>query len=426
MKTERHISWLVILVATCLILILGPATCANVSTIHAIVVGISEYESIDAACRFADHDARGVASALHDCMGVTLVTTLIDRKATSAAIETAMNSLLNSTNEHDAVIFYFAGHGLQVQDRDGDEGTGDDADEVLAPYDYHESEPSRCISDDELALWANSLPASIVLIIVDSCFSGGAGRSLPPGPREPMGGGLGYDLYSFPNTRSGRILLVACQEDEVAWPDAMLRHGIFTYYLLQGLERKRADADRDGSVSVGELAAYISDHLAEYPQTPIYINPSDIEFELIPSSISARSLSTYLLQAAPALGMTAGIASSLEYDGSYFEGSLRLGDSLSLRGSIVLFSEPFEYSAISVGPSYSLTYSPIRISIGAGVGLYSAPSSCWRSLLGEMHVSVKVDVLSWLSVSVFGQGCITEVDETAIFGHIGIGIGIGL
>jgi hypothetical protein len=39
-------------------------------------------------------------------------------------------------------------------------------------------------------------------------------------------------------------------------------HGVFTYYLLQGLQGE-ADANKDGTVTAGELFAYLSEKVSK-------------------------------------------------------------------------------------------------------------------------------------------------------------------
>jgi uncharacterized caspase-like protein len=48
---------------------------------------------------------------------------------------------------------------------------------------------------------------------------------------------------------------VSCENDT-------LKHGIFTYFLLEGL-RGKADADQDGVVTVDEAYAYVSKHVPQ-------------------------------------------------------------------------------------------------------------------------------------------------------------------
>jgi uncharacterized caspase-like protein len=49
----------------------------------------------------------------------------------------------------------------------------------------------------------------------------------------------------------GRIILTASGANEVSGEDDKLKHGVFTYFLLEGL-RGEADTDKDGMITVDE------------------------------------------------------------------------------------------------------------------------------------------------------------------------------
>ena len=85
--------------------------------------------------------------------------------------------LIAGTENGDRVVFYFAGHGAQVEDESGDEGD-DKFDEVLVPSDTKgELEGSGAglsgfITDDEIGKLLAELPGREVMMVVDSCHSG--------------------------------------------------------------------------------------------------------------------------------------------------------------------------------------------------------------------------------------------------------------
>src|SRR5262249_55573377 len=55
----------------------------------------------------------------------------------------------------------------------------------------------------------------------------------------------------------GRFLIASCDRGQKSIEAEPLRHGLFTYHLLQGL-RGAGDRDGDGRVSVAELFGYVS------------------------------------------------------------------------------------------------------------------------------------------------------------------------
>jgi uncharacterized caspase-like protein len=65
------------------------------------------------------------------------------------------------------------------------------------------------------------------------------------------------DLFLERLTRSkGRAIVTASRPSEVSIELSELGHGVFTYYLVEGL-KGAADANRDGIVSLQELYEYV-------------------------------------------------------------------------------------------------------------------------------------------------------------------------
>jgi len=60
----------------------------------------------------------------------------------------------------------------------------------------------------------------------------------------------------------GRIVLTASGANEVSAENEKLGHGLFTYFLLQGLKGK-ADTDNDGFMKVDEAYGYVAKHLPQ-------------------------------------------------------------------------------------------------------------------------------------------------------------------
>jgi uncharacterized caspase-like protein len=59
----------------------------------------------------------------------------------------------------------------------------------------------------------------------------------------------------------GKVIITASSANEVSVEKDELQHGVFTYYLIDGL-KGRADLDRDGMVTVDEAYRYV------YEQVP--------------------------------------------------------------------------------------------------------------------------------------------------------------
>jgi hypothetical protein len=113
------------------------------------------------------------------------ITVLTNADATSEGIRNAFNTHLLQARPGDVAVFYFYGHGAQIQDDNKEEA--DQLDEALVPYDGQRSSEKNhrnLIRDDDLGKWVENLrrqlgPEGQVLVLLDACHSGGGlrGRS---------------------------------------------------------------------------------------------------------------------------------------------------------------------------------------------------------------------------------------------------------
>jgi uncharacterized caspase-like protein len=97
--------------------------------------------------------------------------------------------------------------------------------------------------------------ADRLVFISDACFSGASGgrTTLSAGMRA---GNLSEDFIEKLAQGRGRIILTSSGANEVSHESDQLGHGIFTYYLLKGLNGE-ADVDRDKLVSADEISLYL-------------------------------------------------------------------------------------------------------------------------------------------------------------------------
>jgi hypothetical protein len=145
---------------------------------------------------------------------------LVDKEATQQGIVAALQEwLIGGTKPGDRAVLYFSGHGTQMRDLNGDEDDG--CDEAIVPYD------TKLISDDDLDRLLQQIPASEVMVILDSCFSGTATKGLfdepegklwpkaatTPTCRQPVNV---KSLALDSKTLSNRITLSAASQNEVA------------------------------------------------------------------------------------------------------------------------------------------------------------------------------------------------------------------
>lgn len=196
-------------------LALGPAPDREAPTRWALLIGISDYIHFDDVeggdLPGAEHDARRMRDVLvtRGFVPAENVRLLLNRDATREAIEESVTGwLAERAAPGDNVIVYFAGHGSQMWDEDGDELDG--LDETLAPADVLPDRTDMDISDDVFGSWLDRLPTENVVVILDSCNSGTATRDVTPFSRSRL---LGRDLSDIPRPPGARTRSVGTEAD---------------------------------------------------------------------------------------------------------------------------------------------------------------------------------------------------------------------
>ncbi|RPI09828.1 MAG: tetratricopeptide repeat protein, partial [Acidobacteriales bacterium] len=173
------------------------------------------------------------------------VHTLIGPKATLAGIRRELEEWLPSVaKEEDRVLVYFAGHGFVTQGQ-----------AFLAPYDIVLDQIAKTAYPmATLGAVFGKIRAKSKVLLTDSCHSGAV---TPDSDVQTINRSL-IDL-----TKSV-FSLTASRDRERSFesPDWGGGHGIFTYYVVRGMEGE-ADENRNGVVTADELAEYVRRNVRE-------------------------------------------------------------------------------------------------------------------------------------------------------------------
>ncbi|MEW5979669.1 MAG: tetratricopeptide repeat protein [Acidobacteriota bacterium] len=228
---------------------------------YAVVIGIAQYKNLEPKhqLEFSANDAEAIYSILISPRGGNFraenVHKLIGPKATLENIRRELEVWLPSVaQEEDRILIYFAGHGFVYQ------GKG-----YLAPYDISLKDiPGTGYPMDSLGLVVGGkLKAKNKVLLTDACHSG----AITPGADNQK---LSSSLLSI---HRSLFSLTASRDREQSFesPDWGGGHGIFTYYVVKGLEGE-ADENRDAIVTADELAEYTRRNVRE--ATNAHQNPT--------------------------------------------------------------------------------------------------------------------------------------------------------
>jgi helicase len=114
---------------------------------------------------------------------------------------------------------------------------------------------------DELQTIFGRIEAERVVAFLDACYSGAARGGRTFSSKLTRAGNID-DLFLERLTRSkGRAIVTASRTNEVSLELPELGHGIFSYYLVNGL-KGAADLNRDGIVSLQELYEYVEQQVS--------------------------------------------------------------------------------------------------------------------------------------------------------------------
>ena len=185
-------------------------------------------------------------------IGSNLIKLLIDKDAnlisSIGVIEKWLPSRIKK-NETNLIVF-FAGHGL---------ASNDGKDLFLLSQDSDPDLLARtALSRSEIFNTIIKLKPKSVTMFFDTCYSGVSREeeTLLASARPVR---IIADEQSVPDNFT---IFSASQLDQISSGLKEAKHGIFSYYLMKGLEGK-ADANKDNDITNGELLAYMIDNVSQ-------------------------------------------------------------------------------------------------------------------------------------------------------------------
>ena len=214
----------------------------------AIIIGIADYKNLPRA-DFANDDARAFYDYAIRGLGVRAenIKLLVDADAGQEEIYKAFKTWLPARVRATTDVYvYYSGHGIT---------TNDGQSLYLLPQ--------RTDRDliEETAIAQNKINAAIqaakpksVTIFLDSCYSGAGrtGQTLLASAR-PIA--IKSTAQAFP---ADFTVISASTAEQISSSSNELKHGIFSYYLMRGMEGD-ADTNKDGKITAGEMHSYLMD-----------------------------------------------------------------------------------------------------------------------------------------------------------------------
>ena len=201
------------------------------SRVLMVSVGVNDYHQPGvSSLRLAENDARDFARLMSSDKNAD-IRLILGPNATKATVLRQLGEIAAKARPDDVLCLFFSGHGLK----------GGMALTDTRSY-------GSLLTYKEISQIFKTSPARQKLIFADTCHSG----SMRIGKKKATS----EDLNRL---KSQNILLFLSSRDNETSREAGrgMRNGIFTTYLLSGLEGS-ADTNRDGRVTAKELFTFVS------------------------------------------------------------------------------------------------------------------------------------------------------------------------
>ena len=220
----------------------------------ALIIGIEKYEQTPAAS-YANLDAKFFYEYARKGFGVPKknIKILIDEDANLISSLGTLKKWLPGKikSQQTELIIFFAGHGL---------ASNDGKKLYLLPQDSDPDLLDRtALSRNELFETILKLDPKNVVMFFDTCFSGISRdeKTLLASARPIRI--LADEQEELPNNFT---IFSASQLDQISSGIKEAKHGIFSYFLMKGLEGD-ADTNKDRNITNGELLAYMNENVSQ-------------------------------------------------------------------------------------------------------------------------------------------------------------------
>ena len=227
----------------------------------ALVIGVSNYKETNAKAIYADSDAKVFQDYAIEKLGVPRgrVKTLLNDGADEKDMLLATKRWLARAAKQGKtdIYIFFAGHGL---------ASDDGSKMYLLPYDGAPEllDDTAILRDRLFSDIAAANPRSVT-VFLDTCYSGTTRGTDMLIASRPIA--IRALEQSIPDNFT---VMTAAAGDQTAKPLEEAKHGMFSYFLMKGMEGE-ADANSDNEITAGELHSYVQTNVIQQSsgsQTP--------------------------------------------------------------------------------------------------------------------------------------------------------------
>lgn len=232
-------------------------------TMYAIIIGVNDYSGVDAfdSLNFSSKDAADVKELVLNTWKVDKKNVYLLNDVSKTCydpIKKVLHDVLPSLSEDDNLLFYFSGHGDEVNGKSY--LILSDTEENPITHEY-----INAIVLDELNELFKQCKAKIKMRLFDACK---CGQSFSKGKSKLMTPKFRCDMFGSGN---GWITITSCNINEASYESTGMQNGIFTHFLIEGI---KGNARRGNEkMQIEDVKIYISDNVprkTNYKQNPQY------------------------------------------------------------------------------------------------------------------------------------------------------------
>ncbi len=239
-----------------------------------LAVGIRKFaDTRIPALKYTANDARSFAEYFrNDGVPESRIRVLLDDEASRKNILSAIDDIKAGIGGDDSFFFFYSSHGAG----DAEGNTYFVAFDTISDELSDTGVPMQGLRDI-----IKGIACKNVVMLVDTCHSGGT-KALAPQDEKA------YDQMVRAASKQTRIaILTSSRTHETSVESDQWGHGVFTYYLLEGIGGVADDFPKNGKVSVTELFDYVmvavprATNRAQHPSGKFSYNwPTEHELEV--------------------------------------------------------------------------------------------------------------------------------------------------
>ncbi len=255
---RRLLSFCTFNLLICLSLYCQDLSWETATNTYAVVIGISDYQDEQRSdLKFAHKDAQVFANFLKSEAGGNVseanIQLLLNEQATLAAIDNALNWLIEKPQKGERVIFYFSGHG------DVEKQTLWQLGYLLAydtPFNNYRNNAVRLEDLNDLVTTLSVSREAEVMVITDACRSGKLAGSDNRGPS--------LTAEQLAKQSANEVRILSCKPDQKSFEGKIWGggRGVFSWHFINGI-KGLADDDQDLKVTREEIEFYLRDKFRE-------------------------------------------------------------------------------------------------------------------------------------------------------------------